>query len=134
MKYNKKILGIGVLSVLLTVGIAATASAYQGDYTVKGASYSPERHEAMTRALESKDYYAWKELMIGRGRVVDVITEDNFFKFADANRLASEGKYDEADALRKELGLRTKDGIKAGSGYGQGKDMKNRGNGIGMNR
>ncbi len=139
MKYNKKaMLGIGTLAVLLTtVGVASGVSAYQGDYTKKGPAYSTERHEAMTKTFENKDYNAWKELMADRGRVTEVINEDNFAKFVEARNLANEGKHDEADAIRKELGLRTRDGARMGSGHGKGSrqsgGQKGRGANKGMN-
>jgi len=121
---NKKILltvlGLGVIAV---TGFAAlnSASAYQGDYTKKGPNYTPERHDAMQTALNNNDYEAWKNLMQGKGRVTEVINEQNFSKFAEAHKLAEEGNFEQADAIRKELGLRTRDGQPTGSGFGQGK-------------
>lgn len=121
---NKKILltvlGLGVIAL---TGFAAlnSASAFQGDYTKKGPNYTPERHEAMQTALNNNDYEAWKNLMQGKGRVTEVINEQNFSKFAEAHKLAEEGKFEQADAIRKELGLRTRDGQPTESGYGQGK-------------
>ena len=70
----------------------------------------------MTKAFDSNDYNAWKELMGGRGRVSQVINEDNFARFAEAHRLALEGKTEEAAKIRQELGL----GLQNGSGKGMG--------------
>lgn len=117
MKKKKTILGAGVLSLLLVVGVVMSASAYQGDYTVRGPEYSAERHDAMTDAFENIDYSAWVEQMSDRGRVTQVINEDNFAQFAEAHKLASEGDYAGADAIRAELGLRTSDGARQGQGY-----------------
>ena len=36
MKFNKTMLGVGALTLLLTAGAVAGASAYQGDYSQKG--------------------------------------------------------------------------------------------------
>jgi hypothetical protein len=67
--------------------------------------------------------------MRDKGRIAQVINESNFSQFAEAHRLAQEGKYDEADAIRQELGLRTRNGEKVGAGFRQGG-----GQGLGMNR
>jgi len=95
-----------------TIFSIGTASAYKGDPTVKGPNYSVERHEAMTKAFENNDYDAWKKSMQGKGRVTQVVNQNNFAKFAEARRLMLEGKNTEAQKIRQELGL----GIKNGSG------------------
>jgi len=123
MKRNKLIVSVAVLTLMLTAG-ATSVFAYQGDYTQKGPIDSPERHEAMEEAFANNDYNAWKELMNGRGRVKEVINSDNFAQFAEAHNLAEAGKYDEADEIRKELGLRAKDDKQVGAGYGRGNGQK----------
>lgn len=115
---NKTLVGAAALVAVILAGAYSFSSAYQGDYTKKGPNYTEERHEAMQKAFENNDYNAWKEQMNGRGRVSEVINEENFAKFAEAHRLAEEGKYEEADQIRKELGLRTRDGQRVGAGYG----------------
>jgi len=68
---------------------------------------SAERHEAMQKAFETKDYNAWKTLMKNnKGRAADVITEANFAKFAEAHLLMNEGKQDEAKKIFDELGVK----------------------------
>lgn len=124
---NRKKISYRLLTVALTalVGtvLVGSAYAYQGDYTKKGPNYTPERHEAMEKAFEKNDYNAWKNLMQGRGRVTQVVTKDNFAQFAKAHALAEQGKLAEADAIREKLGLKTGNGQKVGSGYGQGMRM-----------
>jgi len=95
-----------------------SAEAYQGDPSVQGPNCTAERHEVMTQAFENSDYNAWKELMSGKGRVTQVVTEENFARFAEAHELAEEGKLDEAKAIRQELGLGL--GNRNGDGSGQG--------------
>ncbi len=104
---NKKLLlSISALSFVGLIGLAVnSALAYRGDYSQKGPNYTPERHEAMVKALENNDYNAWKELMAGRGRVTQLINEQNFSRFAESRRLALEGKTEEANKIRMELGL-----------------------------
>ena len=118
---------LGITLVAVSVVTASTASAYQGDPAVQGPDHSPERHEAMEQAFETNDYEAWKELMNGKGRVTQVVTADNFHRFAEAHALAENGQLDESKAIRAELGL----GLKDGSGKGQGQGQGRRGNGQG---
>ncbi|OGK62086.1 hypothetical protein A2334_04470 [Candidatus Roizmanbacteria bacterium RIFOXYB2_FULL_38_10] len=118
MNTKKIILGFSALALTAIVGtiVAGSAYAYQGDYTKKGPNYSQERHEAMEKAFEKNDYNAWKNLMQGKGRVTQVVTKDNFAKFAQAHKLGLEGKTNEANKIRTELGL----GLRNGSGQRQG--------------
>lgn len=85
--------------------------AYRGDPNVKGPYYTPERHEAMLKAFEKKDYNAWKNLM-GNRPITQKINAQNFTKFAQAHQLALQGNFAEANKIRSELGL--------GQGMGQG--------------
>lgn len=114
-----------VLAVIGIIGLTAvnSVSAYQGDYTKQGPNCTEERHTAMETAINNNDYESWKKLMQGKGRVTQIINESNFSKFAEAYKLAKEGKYTEADAVRKELGLRTSNGEKTGNGFGNGQGM-----------
>lgn len=123
MNKTNIILGVSVLALAGAFMIAGSkgASAYQGNPNVPGPYYSAERHDAIQKALETKDYNAWKNLMQGRGRVTQVINESNFAKFAQMHELLKQGKTAEAEAIRAELGL--------GLGNGQG---LNNGRGIGM--
>ncbi|MEA2088426.1 MAG: hypothetical protein U9O55_01115 [Patescibacteria group bacterium] len=120
MNKSTKIIG-GTFAIIMVATLAvSSAMAYQGDYSKKGPAYSSERHNTMTEAMENNDYKAWSKLMADRGRVTRIINEENFAKFAEARRLAHSGDLEGADAIRKELGLRTRDGKKVGAGYGKG--------------
>lgn len=112
---NKKTIGMaGLALALVGLGFTGVAEAYMGNPDVKGPNYTAERHEAMEKAFENKDYTAWVNLMQNRGRVSQVINKDNFSKFAEAHELAEQGKIAEAQKIRQELGL----GLKNGSGRG----------------
>lgn len=113
---------LGIISLVLVGSMLApkSAYAYQGDPNVKGPNYTPERHAAMTKTFESKDYAAWKNLMQGRGRVTQVITQSNFAKFAQMHALMLQGKTAEAAKIRAELGLGLRNGSGQGQGMGQG--------------
>jgi len=92
------------------------ASAYQGNPNTKGPNYTEERHVAMEKAFENGDYDAWKNLIQGRGRVTQIVTKDNFAKFAQIHELMENGKTAEAQKIRQELGL----GLRNGTGQGRG--------------
>ena len=98
--------------------------AYRGDPTIQGPNYSVERHTAMTEAFANQDYQSWQEQMQGKGRVSEIVTEENFARFAEAHRLAQEGKLEEARQIRQELGLGLSDGN--GGQRGVGKDRGQR--------
>ena len=130
MKKSNKVL-VGSLAVVMMGAFAvSSAMAYQGDYSKQGPAYSPERHTAMTEAMNSNDYEAWSELMSDRGRVKQVINAENFARFAEARRLGEAGDIDGADAIRQELGIRRSNGERVGARYGEGRGI-NKGEGRG---
>jgi len=115
---NKKTIMLGLTTLILGGLVLApkAVEAYRGDPSVKGPNYTEERHTAMEKAFEAKDYNAWKNLMQGRGRATQVVNAQNFAKFAQAHELAEQGKIAEANQIRQELGL----GMQNGSGMGMG--------------
>lgn len=121
LKTKNVLLSVSIITIAGFLGLALfnSVSAYQGDYTKKGPNYTEERHEAMEKAFENKDYTAWKSLMQNKGRVVEIINENNFSKFTEAHNLAKQGKYEEANKIRQELGLRTNNGQKNRAGLGR---------------
>jgi hypothetical protein len=65
-----------------------------------------EKQAALMETYGAKDYDAWKKLMDERGgKILEVINENNFARFADAKILQSEGKNEEAKSIMNELGL-----------------------------
>ncbi len=136
MKNRNKLIMSGLMALVLGLGISGSALAYQGDYTKKGPNYTAEFESQITKVMTEVDYEGWKKLMdekVGNKRVTEVITKDNFAKFAEAWKLAHEGKIKEANIIRKELSLRTSDDAR---GMGQGKGRGNgqgRIGGLGMN-
>ena len=121
---KKTLLGLTIATVVLgsLAANATNAFAYRGDPTVEGPYHSEEREALMDKAFESNDFQAWSELMDGRGRVTQVVNANNFAQFAKAHELAAEGKIQEANQIRENLGL----GLQNGSGYQR--------NGTGMHR
>ncbi len=131
---KKKLMMSGLMALVLGLGISGSALAYQGDFSKKGPNYTPEFEAKITDAMTTKNYQEWKDAMeekVGNGRVTEVINESNFAKFAEAWQLAHEGKIKEANAIRKELNLRTNDGTTRAIGRGNGNGA---GNGMGIHR
>ena len=118
---NKTILALSAVALGVGAFFATSSStlAYRGDPNVKGPNYTAERHEAMTKAFENRDYNAWKVQMQGRGRVTQVVNEKNFARFAEMHRLMLDGKTIEANAIRTELGLGQQNGSGQFGGYGR---------------
>src|SRR4030066_460509 len=109
---NKKNVLLTITALVLGIFLfnSNAVQAYRGDPNVKGPNYSKERHEAMEKAFENKDYEAWKKLMQGKGRVTQVINKGNFTKFAEAHKLSEQGKLEEAKKIRQDLGLGLQNG------------------------
>ncbi len=115
-KMKKTNLVISVLTLGLLFTLIPDVFAYRGDPSTIGPNCSTEQHEAVQTAIKNKDYSSWKKLMDGKG-IARKITEQNFYRFAEMIKLRLEGKTQEADQIRAELGL----GLRNGSGAGQGK-------------
>jgi hypothetical protein len=119
VKNMKKISIITLSIAAIALGLITFANstyAYRGDPSVQGPYHTEERETAMNKAFDNNDYNAWKKLMEGRGRVTQVINQNNFAQFAKAHKLAEEGKVAEANKIRTQLGL----GLQNGSGQGMG--------------
>lgn len=120
---NKKMLIFGLAAVIIGGAVIAPQAvlAYRGDLSVKGPNYTAERHAVMEKAFENRDYNAWKAQMTGRGRVTQVINAGNFARFAEAHELAEQGRIEEAQKIRTELGLGLHNGAGMGRGMGGGR-------------
>ena len=107
MKKSTKIISGASALAIVAVTVATTGSvfAYQGDPSAHGPNYTPERHEAMEKIFENGDYDAWAKQMEGKGRVTEMITKDNFSKFAQMHELAEKGDMEGAQKIMEELGL-----------------------------
>lgn len=127
MKIKNSLLAAAALIAGGVVVAPQLVGAYRGDPSIQGPNYSEDRHAAMTQSFADQDYQAWKEQMQGKGRVSEVVTEENFARFAEAHRLATEGKIEEARQIRQELGLGLNDGngSRNGAGKGQGQRLGN---------
>ncbi|MDH5533837.1 MAG: hypothetical protein OEX81_05450 [Candidatus Pacebacteria bacterium] len=124
---KKKLLALGVAgAVLASAGYigAQQVSAHSTNTNSQGyrAHYSPERHAQMEQILENQNYEEWLEL-VGDKPITNYVTEENFSTFLEMMALRHEGNFEEADALRAELGLPQR-GTHRGEGYGEGNGMR----------
>ncbi len=113
------------LGAFALITAAPSVLAYRGDPNVQGPNCSSdEQHQAMQQALENNDYNAWQNLHQGKGRISEVINESNFSKFVQMHQLRIEGKTDEANQIRSELGpgLNNGSGRQNGQHQGYGKN------------
>jgi len=107
MKNRNTLIMSGLLALTLGLGLSGTAFAAQ-DFSKNSPGYSASFDSQMTKIMTNGDYEAWKALVLSKtGKVDPLITKDNFARFAEAWKLAKEGKIKEANAIRQELGLKT---------------------------
>jgi hypothetical protein len=139
---DTRFIGFTAVAVMMGVGfaLAMTASAD----TTPGYGYAgqkedctAERHALMQDAFTARDYDAWKALMTDKGRVTQVVTEDNFDTFVEMHTAKLAGDDEKAQKLRTELGLgmRMQDGngYKKGQGGGNGEGRGHQ-RGMGMSQ
>lgn len=112
---NKIVLGALGLALVGVAAFGSGAFASQRGAGMTDPNYTPERHEAMEKAFESNDYASWRNLMGDKG-ATRVVNQENFAKFAEMHELREDGKIDEANAIRTQLGL----GQGGGKGQGTG--------------
>ncbi len=106
-----------------------------GAASFSSACQDPEKQEIVQQALIDGDYETWRETLASTDRqpkILEKIGEESFPLFAEAYQLALEGKIEEANDLRSQLGLRDigdrgRDRMKEGGqcdGSGKGQGMK----------
>lgn len=108
MKNRNSLIMGGLMALTLGLGVSGTAFAGTDLSTLskKSYSYNQQFETQMLKVMTNLDYEGWKNLVMNKtGKVDPLITKDNFPKFAEAWKLAKEGKIKEANVLRKEIGL-----------------------------
>ncbi len=109
---NKK---IAILSLLIiSAGLSSTALAYMSE---PGNSINETVHEQLINAINNRDYNEWLRIreennLPTRGRIFQVINEDNFDTFAKMHDAMTSGNTELANQYRAELGL----GLRNGNG------------------
>lgn len=107
MKTILSILAIFAVALVASIGIA---SAYMGNPGFMGANYNEEVHEQLKTAIESGDYESWNQIreennLPMKGKMNQVITEENFAMFQQLHEAVMNGDTETAGQIREELGL-----------------------------
>jgi len=119
---------IAGLSVVTLLASTTSTFAYQGDPSVQGPNYSPERHTALQAAFDAgaNGFQNWLKLMENKAyRLKEVITNGEIFgEFAATHNNGVEA----VTAFRAKYNLGT-------AGQGQGRGLRDgSGAGYGRNR
>ena len=82
-----------------------------------------ERHEELAKVLEENDFEAWSDFISesedwGRGKIREVVTEENFPTFVAMHEAMEAGDIVRANELREELGLEMPNRV--GQGFQRG--------------
>jgi len=93
----------GSMSVLTVMLLTGGSFAFAAD--TSRPYFNPVTREAVKEALKTGNFDVWRTLTEGR-RIGELVTEDNFEKFAEAFRLREEGDEEEARAILKEIGVK----------------------------
>lgn len=125
---NKMLTGLFAVFLISVFAFAGIACAYRGDASVQGPNYNEEVHEQLEGAIESGDYDAWVQIreennLPMRGRMFQVINEDNFYLYKELHDANVAGDTERANEIKAELGL-GQGMMKRGSGQGTGAGQK----------
>ncbi len=105
---------IGLFSLLAVAGIAAItateAMAFMGDPSARGPMFNEEIHAQLQQAMENGDYETWKGILEEnnlpmKGRIFQVMNEENFKQFSQMHEAMQNGDYGLANQIREELGV-----------------------------
>lgn len=128
------LIGFVVIGIIAST---AAVSAYRGDFSQEGPNFDVDRHTEMEQAFNTFSYESWYMLMSQnerQGKVMELITEENFNDFAEAHNAGLNGDYEKAASIRAELGLGNGQGQGAQDGLGQKNKGMHKGNGQGMHK
>jgi len=105
MSKNKFYLLTGLFGLLITtLTVSSLVSASDGSGKHFGMRFDSEQHQAVEQAIENNDFDAWTDLM-GDRKMGEAISSENFSQLVTMHDLMQAGNFEEAKALREELGL-----------------------------
>ena len=116
----KKITSILVLAFIALGSVFAVTAYDQSDIS------SSQNCEDMKNAFDNNNYYEWKsivEVKGSKGRVLELVNENNFELFVEAREAKLSGDLDKYNEIRSELGFGNKE--MNGEGYKNGGSNKN---------
>lgn len=111
------VLGLGAVAVSSAIVVSADQ---EGEtHPCFGNGNRGEHREAAHEAMEAGDYGAWKEATKNSPHASEV-TEEMFARMQEMHELREEGKYEESDKIREELGFPERHAGKHGKRHGGG--------------
>lgn len=125
---NKRLLTGGIVFTLLMTVSSISVFATGGDAGIggNGPEITEEEREKLKEVFEEDDYDAWVEFVTESAGdrefpMLELVTEDNFDKFAEAHLLMIDAheKMEEAHDIMDELGI--------DQGFGEGKHQGEKG-------
>ncbi len=102
----------GLTAIIAAIGLSlatfaqdnsASAGKFRG-MMGKGMFGNGPNGEAMKEAIANNDYQSWLKAVEGTS-LASQVSEEQFGKMVQLSNLMAEGEYDEAKALKEELGL-----------------------------
>jgi hypothetical protein len=87
-------------------------------FGMKNNAFSKEQREVVQKALENKDYFAWKDAIADcdKGKQKEIITEENFEKFAEMQIALRNKDFETAKIISEDLGLEKNQFMHSGRG------------------
>ena len=110
---------IAILAMIGLLALPATVMAWMGQ---PSPNYNTTVHQEVLDALESGNYQQWlavREKYGLRGRIANVITEENFGLYRDMHNAIMSGDMEKAMEIREELGLGQGNGKMFARGQGK---------------
>jgi len=116
---------LGMFSLTAISAFADTAVKIPGEpnfgsHMGERAAHMQEMKEQMDQVFEDEDYDAWVALHEDKPMFEessDLLTQDNFQKMVEAHKLMDAGDFEDAGALREEMGFPQRG---PGKGFGKG--------------
>lgn len=101
---RKKLFKIGIAVAGLVITTAVVAGATYAHSNIGKDGKFAQRNAEYIGMIENDDFDAWKEMMQNKGIDESLITEENFAKMKEVHQLVQDGNYEEAKAIKEELG------------------------------
>ena len=73
---------------------------------LNGKGQGPGMNEEVKAALDNNDFQAWLKAVGDKNPQKDIINEQNFSKFVEAHKLMQADKFEDAQKIFDELGLK----------------------------
>jgi hypothetical protein len=123
---SKNVIGVAMIAMfVLSAGVFAYQG-YNGQQNFQNIDITEDVKNQIHDALNTRDYDAWVQLReetnAPLGRVSEIVTEENFDKFAEMHEAKLSGDFEKVWELKEEFGIeRMGKGKGIGNGRGRGR-------------